>query len=122
MPGKGALIEIVIHMLIRLFFAEEKFLNLTVERCQPILLVDVREVDAHVSSRSHYVELGIEDIDAINDSVEPGKRERCMTFVLPDSIIAAETNKSKIQSSTLPDMSNLSVQHHFPFSRAFRKK
>ena len=47
---------------------KQQLLNVLVQVCQPLVLLIVWKVQALVSSRRDYVELGIEDIDALQIS------------------------------------------------------
>lgn len=75
-------------MLICLVRTEQKFLNCGVQFCQAMLLVCEGVVNSHVSSRRHNVELRVEDVDAVHNSVEARHRERLMALILSNSLCA----------------------------------
>lgn len=57
-------------MLVCLGSAEEEILDDWMQFGQAVLLVCVGIIDIHVSAWRNNVELGIEDVDAIHDSVQ----------------------------------------------------
>lgn len=83
------------HVFLILSIAEEKLFDFGVEGGEPLFLLGVREVDAHVSSWRDNVELGVEHINAVNDSVESGKSESSVTLVLTYSVLAEKGRNEK---------------------------
>lgn len=79
-------------MFVIVFFTIQEFFNGRVERCETSLLLEIREVNRLVSTRRSNIEFRIENIDARNNSAQPGKAKRNMTFVLSRLLFAAKTN------------------------------
>jgi len=77
-------------VLFVLNIAVEELLDLRVELSQSTLLLCVREVDAHISTRRDNVELGIKHINPVNNSIQSGKSKGCVAFILPNSFFAAK--------------------------------
>lgn len=55
---------------------------------KPHFLFSIREVNAHICSRGDDVELGIEDINAMNYSIQPWQSETRVALVLSNMILA----------------------------------
>lgn len=75
--------------------AEEKIFDLGVEGCEPLFLLSVGEVDVHVGTGGDDVELGVEDIDTVDDSVESREGEGSVALVLSNGGLAEHVSKQK---------------------------
>jgi len=80
--SKNSQVFLVLHI------AEQKFFDLSMERFQPPLLLRVGEINAHISSWRHDVEFGIENINAMDDSVQSRKCKSGVTLILPNRVLA----------------------------------
>ena len=80
----------VVHLQVFfiLNFAVKKVVNFGMELLQPPLLLDVREVYAHINTRGHNVEFGIKHINPMYNAVETRKSESSVTLVLTNSVLA----------------------------------
>lgn len=56
-------------------------------------LVRIWKVYGHIRSWRDYVELGIKDIDSMNNSVKTRESESCVALVLPNIILAVTKAK-----------------------------
>lgn len=73
--------------------AVDELLDFRMEGSESLVGFRIRVVNTHVCSRRDNVELGIENIDAMDDTVEPRKSERDVGLVLPHGVLAAETTQ-----------------------------
>ena len=77
--------------------AVEKLFDFGVEGGEPLFLLSVGEVDTHVGSGRHDVELRVKHIDTMDNSVEPGESESSVTLVLSNSVLATTENQTSKQ-------------------------
>lgn len=82
-------------MLIILLRIIKQLLYGTMEGCKSLFLFKVREINAHICSRRHDIELWIKNINAMNNTVQPRKSERTMALILSNSILPKRMDKKK---------------------------
>lgn len=58
------------------------------EGCQPLFLLKVGEINAHICSRGDNVELRVKDINPMNNTIETRKGESSVTLILTYGIFA----------------------------------
>lgn len=71
----------------------KELLDLRVEGSESLVSFCVRIVNTHVCSRWDDIELGIKNINAMYNTVEPRKGKCNVGLVLPNSVLAAKTTQ-----------------------------
>ena len=75
----------------------KELLNLRVEGSKPLVGFSVWEVDAHVCSRRDNVELRVEHVNPMDNTVEIRKGESNVGLILTHAILAAERNEGSLR-------------------------
>ena len=70
-----------------------ELLNLRVEGSESLVSFSVWVVHTHVCSRRDDIELGIKNINAMDNTVEPRKGKCNVGLILPNSVLAAKTTQ-----------------------------
>lgn len=85
--------------------AVDELLNFRMEGSEPLVSFSVWVVNSHVCSRRDNVELGIKNVNAMDNTVKPRKSECDVGLVLPHTVLAAKrtqkTSDTHLVTSTI---------------------